>query len=88
MKLSTVAVLVFFLNIPFGYWRAGCRKFSWQWLLAVHAPVPAVIALRLGSGIGFQLISYPALVGAFFLGQRCGGMIRLRPRLGVRKSAT
>jgi hypothetical protein len=73
MKLSIVAVFVFLLNIPFGYWRAGCRKFSWQWLLAVHAPVPAVIALRLGSGIGFQLISYPALVGAFFLGQRFGG---------------
>jgi hypothetical protein len=80
MKLSIVAALVFLLNIPFGHWRARCRKFSWQWLLAVHAPVPAVIALRLASGIGFQLISYSALVGAFFLGQRCGALIRLRPQ--------
>jgi hypothetical protein len=78
MKLSIVAALVFLLNIPFGYWRAGCRKFSWRWLLAVHAPVPAVIALRLASGIGFQLISYPVLVAAFFVGQRCGGMFLRR----------
>jgi hypothetical protein len=78
MRLALVALAVFVLNLPFGYWRAGVRKFSWRWILAIHAPVPGVIALRLFSGLGFQLISYPILMTAFFLGQRCGGMVRAK----------
>jgi hypothetical protein len=75
MKLWGIAVLVFLLNIPFGYWRASVRKFSWQWALAIHLPVPVVIALRIFSGLGWQLLSFPVLIGAFFLGQFCGGKL-------------
>lgn len=79
MSLWSVAALVFLLNIPFGYWRARARKFSWQWILAIHLPVPLVIALRIFSGLGWQLISFPVVIGAFFLGQFCGGRLaRLR----------
>ena len=77
MGLWTVALLVFLLNLPFGYWRASSKKFSRQWFLAVHLPVPLVIALRLYSGLGWKLISFPVLVGAFFLGQFVGGKVRL-----------
>lgn len=76
MKLAVVALLVFVLNLPFGYWRAGQRKFSWKWLLAIHAPVPGVIALRVASGLGFQPVTFPVLIGAFFLGQKCGSILR------------
>jgi hypothetical protein len=76
VKLLLVATLVFLLNLPFGYWRAATRKFSWQWVLAIHLPVPLVIALRIYSGLGWQLISFPLLVGAFFLGQWCGARLR------------
>lgn len=76
MSLWTVALLVFVLNLPFGYWRASVKKFSWQWILAIHLPVPAVIALRVYSGLGWQPISFPVLVGAFFLGQWCGSKLR------------
>ncbi|HLM58760.1 MAG TPA: hypothetical protein VK422_21835 [Pyrinomonadaceae bacterium] len=76
MSLWVVAVLVFLVNVPFGYWRGGVRKFSRQWFLAVHLPVPLVIALRVFSGIGWQLISFPVVVGAFFLGQFCGARLR------------
>jgi len=76
MQLWLVALAVFVLNLPFGYWRAGVRKFSWQWIAAIHAPVPAVIALRLVSGLGFQFATFPVLIGAFFLGQKCGGILR------------
>jgi hypothetical protein len=76
MNLALVAVAVFLLNLPFGYWRAGVRKFSWQWIAAIHAPVPAVVALRVASGLGFQLVTFPVLIGAFFLGQKCGGSFR------------
>jgi hypothetical protein len=76
MGLWTVAILVFLLNLPFGYWRASVRKLSRQWFLAVHIPVPLVIALRIYSGLGFKLISFPVIIGAFFLGQFVGGRLR------------
>ena len=76
MGLWTVALLVFLINLPFGYWRASVRKLSRQWFLAVHIPVPLVIALRIYSGLGFRLISFPVIVGAFFLGQFVGGRLR------------
>ncbi len=72
MNLWIVAVIVFVFNIPFGYWRANTKKFSLQWILAIHLPVPVVIALRLLSGLGFEFITYPVLVGAFFGGQFFG----------------
>ncbi|MET0626106.1 MAG: hypothetical protein ABW250_24440 [Pyrinomonadaceae bacterium] len=77
MGLWTVALLVFLLNLPFGYWRASSKKFGRQWMLAVHLPVPLVIALRIFSGLGWKLMSLPVLVGAFFLGQFVGGKVRL-----------
>ena len=76
MRLALVALAVFTLNVPFGYWRAGTRKFSWQWVLAIHLPVPLVIALRMFSGLGFQLSSFPLMVAGFFLGQFCGARLR------------
>ena len=76
MSLWTVALLVFLLNLPFGYWRASVRRLSRQWFLAVHLPVPLVIALRVFSGLGWKPISLPVLVGAFFLGQFVGGKVR------------
>jgi hypothetical protein len=76
LNLWTVAVLVLLVNLPFGYWRSGVRKFSLQWFLAVHLPVPLVIGLRLVSGLGFQLATFPVIVGAFFAGQFLGGWTR------------
>lgn len=73
--LALIALLVFVLNIPFGYWRANVKQFSVQWFLAIHIPVPFIIALRLLSGIGFAWYTYVFLVGAFFLGQRFGSVV-------------
>ena len=67
------AVLVALLNLPFGYWRAGVDKFSRQWFLAVHLPVPFVVALRVLSGLGFHLATLPIMIGAYFIGQFMGG---------------
>ena len=76
MGLWTVALLVFLINVPFGYWRASVRKKSPRWFLAIHLPVPLVIALRIYSGLGFKLVTFPVIVGAFFLGQFVGGRLR------------
>ena len=72
MSLWAVAILVFLVNIPFGYWRSCSTRFSRQWFLAVHLPVPIVVAFRILAGLGWHLITFPILVGAFFLGQTAG----------------
>jgi hypothetical protein len=85
MNLLTIAAIIFFLNIPFGYWRANKQKYSLQWLLAVHLPVPAMVAFRTLAGLGWELKTFPVLVGAFFLGQFVGGRVHswLRGELKV-----
>jgi hypothetical protein len=75
IHIIEAAVLVFVLNLPFGYWRANVKKFSFQWLLAIHIPVPIVITIRLLSGIGFDWYSFPVFILGFFLGQFLGGKI-------------
>ncbi len=73
--LWIVAGTVLTLNLPFGYWRSRVKRFSRQWFLAVHIPVPFVIALRILSGLGWHLITFPVMIGAFFSGQLLGGLV-------------
>lgn len=75
MNIWGVAIIVFLFNLPFGYWRASVRKFSLQWILSIHTPVPFVIALRIFSGLGWQLITFPLVAGAYFAGQFVGGRV-------------
>jgi len=75
IKLLVISLIVFVLNIPFGYWRANVRKFSLQWFLAIHIPVPIIVALRIFSGLGFAWYTYVSMILAFFLGQKLGGNI-------------
>ncbi len=79
MRILFVISFVFLINLPFGYWRANVSKFSSRWFLSVHGPVPLVIAVRLLSGLGWQLATFPFMVGAFFGGQFAGSRLhRLR----------
>ncbi len=86
MTLWSVAALTALVNMPFGYWRADADKFSRQWFLAIHLPVPLVIGLRLASGLGFHLATFPVMIGAFFFGQLAGGQIHgmLKKHTGLR----
>ena len=76
MGLWTVALLVFVINLPFGYWRASVRRLSRRWFLAALIPVPVVIALNIYSGFRFRLMIFPVIIGAYFLGQFVGGRLR------------
>jgi hypothetical protein len=69
MRLFLVAISIIVLNVPFGYWRTNVKKFSLQWILAIHLPIPVIIAERIFSGIGFSSVSYPVLIVAFIVGQ-------------------
>jgi len=75
VTLWVVAAIVLVLNIPFGYWRARVRRFSAQWILAIHLPVPIVIACRVVSGLGWHLATFPVMAAAFFCGQLLGGKL-------------
>ena len=66
-------VLVILVNIPFGYWRANVKKFSLQWFLAVHLPVPFVGYLRHTNDYGVILVTVPLFILAYFSGQFFGG---------------
>jgi hypothetical protein len=62
------------LNLPFGFYRAGTRKFSWQWFLAIHLPVPLIFVMRVTSDAEWTII--PLLIACALAGQLMGGMIR------------
>jgi hypothetical protein len=73
-------LFTFVVNVPFGYWRAGVRKFSPAWFVAVHAAVPLVLGLRLVLGLPFRWAIFPLFVAAYFGGQTVGSRWRLRRR--------
>jgi hypothetical protein len=74
--LPVLAVSVALVNVPFGFARAGLKKFSPGWFVAVHAPVPLVVALRLAGGVTWRMGVFGILVVAFFGGQWVGATIR------------
>ena len=76
-RLWAVALAVLALNVPFGFWRAGTRKFSLPWFLAIHLPVPAVVALRILLKLGWTVPVVGVLMAFFFLGQFVGSRLRL-----------
>ena len=75
MNLGLASAAILLLNLPFGYWRAHVGKFSFQWFVAVHLPIIVAISMRLLSGLGWHLVTFPALIGAYCVGQFGGGMI-------------
>ena len=77
-EYAAALLVTFAINLPFGYWRGGLRKFSPAWFVAIHAPVPLVIALRFGLGLPFRWGALPLFVAAYFGGQFVGNRLRLR----------
>ena len=73
--LITAALLV---NIPLGYMRQGCEKFTFGWFFYVHISIPLIIVLRTKAGLNWKFI--PFTLGSAVLGQVIGGRIR-RKRL-------
>jgi hypothetical protein len=76
LAVALVAALTLLVNLPFGYWRAGLRKLSPAWFVAVHAPVPLAVGLRYALGLAWRWETLPLFVAAFFAGQYLGGQMR------------
>ena len=69
-------LIVFLINLPFGYMRSKTTKFSRQWMMAIHIPVPFVFLLRVFSGLNWTVI--PLLVLSDIAGQMVGGKLKKR----------
>lgn len=68
-------IATFFINLPFGYYRATYKKLSFMWFLMIHLPVPLVILIRHINHLHLTWSFAPFLVGSFFLGQFVGRKI-------------
>jgi len=79
--LWLLASLVFLLNLPCGFYRARVPKLSVRWFVAVHAPVPVIVWLRISSGLGWSVLSFVVLVAAYFAGQLTGGIFGKKHRV-------
>ncbi len=75
MDLLLVAVLIFLINTFFGYWRSSTRRFSVQWLMAIHIPVALAIVARLLL-LEWDWATVPIFVAAFIAGQYAGSIIK------------
>jgi hypothetical protein len=71
VELTLVLVGALLLNIPCGMRRAGERKFSWQWFLWVHMPIPLIVAARIFWHVDIAFI--PLIILAALVGQYIGG---------------
>ncbi|TAN40112.1 MAG: hypothetical protein EPN24_04810 [Candidatus Methanoperedens sp.] len=74
MSINELMLIVFLINLPFGYVRSSAAKFSRRWMMAVHIPVPFVFLLRIFSGLNWTTI--PLLVLSDIAGQIAGGKLR------------
>lgn len=74
LSLFELLLIVLLINIPFGYWRSRAVRFSRQWMMAIHLPVPLVFLLRILSGFSWTII--PFIMLSFASGQFIGGNIK------------
>lgn len=74
MSINELMLLVFLINIPFGYIRSDAAKFSKKWMMAIHIPVPFIFLIRIISGFNWTVV--PLLILSDVAGQIAGGKLR------------
>ncbi|UCF31341.1 MAG: hypothetical protein JSV26_02685 [bacterium] len=72
--LAVLLSATFVLTLPFGAWRARCRKFTLKWWLAIHLIIPVIILMRMWGGFSYSYI--PLFLASTVLGQIAGGKIK------------
>jgi uncharacterized membrane protein YdcZ (DUF606 family) len=72
--IISLIVITLVVNLPFGYLRVNTKKFSIQWFLYIHLPIPLIFVFRKTAGISYQAI--PLLIIAAVAGQILGGRFR------------
>lgn len=71
--ITGIFSLTFMLNLYFGHLRSRSRKYSLQWFLYIHVPIPFVVIARVLSHLDLRYI--PIFVCAAITGQILGGRL-------------
>lgn len=78
LTLLGLILFAFAINVPLGYLRQNCEKFSFGWYFYIHISIPLIIYLRIKAGFSWMYI--PLTLGGAFAGQFIGGMLQKRRR--------
>lgn len=76
-KLGLIAGLfnlAFILNLPSGFLRGRAKKFSFQWFLFIHLPIPFIAFARIFSHLELKYI--PLFILSSILGQIIGSKLK------------
>lgn len=73
LALAALMIGAAIINIPLGYQRQSCRKFSFGWYFYVHISIPIIVYVRVKAGLGWQFI--PFSVASAVVGQVIGGRL-------------
>ncbi len=76
VTLIGLIIVAFVINLPLGYLRQNCEKFTFAWYFYIHISIPIIIYLRIKSGYSWKYI--PLTLGGAFAGQLLGGIIKRR----------
>ncbi len=71
LTLSLLAVLI---NIPLGYIRENCPRFSFKWFFWIHASIPFIVYLRIA--LGTSKLFIPMSIFLAIIGQMIGSRWR------------
>jgi hypothetical protein len=74
MRVTAVLLIVVFVTLPFGFYRAYTRKLSLRWFLAIHVPVVFVFLTRYEAHLSYVFIPFTCLAfaSAQIVGSRIG----------------
>eukprot|EP00798_Chlamydomonas_sp_ICE-L_P013803 gene13803-19718_t len=85
IKLAAVGIAAATINIPCGMWREHTKKFSLEWIFAVHATIPFIAMLRKAVIMPKAAILFTVLSAV--AGQAIGARLE-RERLDLLKTAS
>ena len=71
--VAVVMIMAAAVNVPLGYLRQGCRKFSPGWWFYIHISIPLIFYARIRTGLGVQFI--PFTLASSVAGQIIGGRL-------------
>ena len=81
LQVAVLIVMAVAFNVPMGYQRQSCRKFSPGWWFYVHISIPIIMYARIKAGLGVPFI--PFTLAAAIAGQLIGGRLyRKRNNVG------
>ena len=81
LLVAALMILAAAVNVPLGFQRQACRKFSPGWWFYIHISIPLIIYVRLKTGLGVQFI--PFSLASSVAGQFMGGKLyRKRNNVG------